>query len=145
MTTKKEQKVNRKILADALRSGKYKQGKGCLHSGRSFCCLGVAMDIFSEEPWKLSNYVYVKEGVTHWLSPSVTDKLGFPNDVGYFTSEPTMKYLNTDVMLEANVDSLANLNDSGHSFEQIADVIENTDWEFAKKELNKKMARLEEN
>ncbi len=27
---------------EALRSGKYKQGKGCLKNGDKYCCLGVA-------------------------------------------------------------------------------------------------------
>lgn len=34
---------------NALRSGEYKQGTGCLRSGNEFCCLGVLTDIYSKE------------------------------------------------------------------------------------------------
>lgn len=45
---------NRKRWADALRSGKYKQGKKYLHRkdsqiGDTFCCLGVACHLFKDE------------------------------------------------------------------------------------------------
>ena len=38
----------------ALRSGKYKQGKGELREGGKFCCLGVLCDLYTKEknvPW----------------------------------------------------------------------------------------------
>lgn len=47
--SKKEQKEHRKEWAEALRSGDYKQGFGCLHSGDSYCCLGVACDLFKNK------------------------------------------------------------------------------------------------
>ena len=46
--TKKQQKANRKKWVAALRSGKYKQGKGQLYDNldEKYCCLGVACDLF---------------------------------------------------------------------------------------------------
>jgi hypothetical protein len=38
--------TNRKLVADALRSGEFKQTKHCLSDGESFCCLGVACEVF---------------------------------------------------------------------------------------------------
>lgn len=130
MTTKEQQKANRKILADALRSGKYKQGRKCLREDDKFCCLGVAMDIFSDEEWRIeSRNRYAKGEFGYWLSPEVKEKLGFPNDVGFCAIEEEWDKL----------DSLANFNDAGYSFEQIADIIENTDWEASKAVLDKKL------
>jgi len=35
-----------KLLVDALRSGKYQQGRECLQRNDKFCCLGVACDVY---------------------------------------------------------------------------------------------------
>ena len=37
------------LLIDALKSGEYKQGTGCLKKGDRFCCLGVACDLYAKE------------------------------------------------------------------------------------------------
>jgi hypothetical protein len=42
---------------DALRSGKYKQGKGALRTGKDhFCCLGVLCDISGAGEWESGKY-----------------------------------------------------------------------------------------
>jgi hypothetical protein len=41
-----------KQWCEALRSGKYKQGKGALRCGDSFCCLGVLCDIGNLPDWR---------------------------------------------------------------------------------------------
>ena len=49
---------------EALRSGKYKQGRKKLRSeDDEFCCLGVLCDISGQGQWKLepSSYCYYKE------------------------------------------------------------------------------------
>ena len=38
----------RKLWVAALRSGKFKQGKGHLHKGDEFCCLGVGCEVCRE-------------------------------------------------------------------------------------------------
>jgi hypothetical protein len=52
MALTQTQKNNRKKLVTALRSGKYKQGRGLLRSNdNKFCCQGVACDIFPKGEW----------------------------------------------------------------------------------------------
>jgi hypothetical protein len=52
MALTQTQKNNRKKLVTALRSGKYKQGRGLLRSDdNKFCCQGVACDIFPAGEW----------------------------------------------------------------------------------------------
>jgi hypothetical protein len=62
----------------ALRSGDYEQGTGCLHKGDTFCCLGVLCDLYATEKgikWESENYgIYTFLGdqtllplqVAHW-------------------------------------------------------------------------------
>ncbi len=37
---------------DALRSGKYEQGRGSLHPGDKYCCLGVICDVIDPTGWQ---------------------------------------------------------------------------------------------
>lgn len=42
-------KEAKQLWIDALRSGKYKQGKGCLmDTNNAYCCLGVLVRVFEE-------------------------------------------------------------------------------------------------
>jgi hypothetical protein len=109
---------------EALRSGRYKQGRGVLRSSDDeFCCLGVACDLFGEEEWSpgvacdlfgkgewsprpvLDCYMYEHKGVKNAVLPvpSVLDKVGL--------SSRTAGYL-------------AVMNDNGATFPEIADYIE---------------------
>ena len=38
--------ANAQLLVSALRSGEYKQIKGCLSTGGGYCCLGVACEVY---------------------------------------------------------------------------------------------------
>lgn len=40
----------KKLWVDALRSGEYKQTKGCLKSEDGMCCLGVLTDLYIKSP-----------------------------------------------------------------------------------------------
>lgn len=44
-------KALKKKWVDALRSGKYKQGKTALRVGNNFCCLGVLCDVIDPKRW----------------------------------------------------------------------------------------------
>lgn len=105
---------------DALRSGKYVQGRGALRTeSDTYCCLGVLCDVVGEE-WKrkpsgawgveLVGGEFVESGV---LTPTVRDKCG-------------LNACNPEVMLPGGVypEALSELNDSGMSFAEIADLIE---------------------
>ncbi len=94
---------------DALRSGKYKQGRGYLHKDDSFCCLGVLCDVVATEidlPVSQAadgEYRYGKEKNTSMLPPEVVAYAGLEH---------------------ANPILLSYYNDHGTSFENIAKIIE---------------------
>ena len=92
----------------ALRSGEYKQGRFKLCDGNNyFCCLGVLTNLYVEEngnakkAWKHNGS----------LSPIVQKWSGVNTGTGNFS-------------LGVDSKSLANLNDTGVSFKDIADIIE---------------------
>lgn len=91
---------------EALRSGKYKQGRGMLRTPEnSFCCLGVLCDVVDPNKWK---EIYLGE----WV-------YGDRNEVAFLPNE--IKRL-------AGIDdtvTLINMNDGKASFKKIADYIEN--------------------
>lgn len=103
---------NEKKLVAALESGKYKQTYGKLKDRYGYCCLGVACEIsglgnFSEED-------IFKSGLqqdAYELIPKVRQWLGWKNVVG-----STRKKFDQE-------ECLAELNDKGCTFKQIAKVI----------------------
>ena len=112
--TSEEQAANRAALVEALRSGKYKQGKEQLRpSEDEYCCLGVACDISGLGNWNanLSERRYIIEAVqwsTFTLPPLVQDWLGFDSALGDMNEN----------------DTLSAMNDAGSTFNEIADIIE---------------------
>lgn len=116
--TEEEQKQHRTELVSALRSGKYAQTQNCLRDGTGYCCLGVACDISKMGEWVLATskvlfFYQLKSGecVTSSLPDPVKDYFGFHSTEGDFGNDYAGR-------------SLASLNDSGASFEKIADIIE---------------------
>lgn len=119
----------------ALRSGEYSQGQSCLRSNSGeFCCLGVATDLAA------------KAGIGNWVTDDNGEMIGGPHPVmpgmavgfrenGVKTIEyDTLplsvaewlgfsKYNNNPYVCSYE-DHLASMNDSGYTFEQIADIIE---------------------
>lgn len=101
----------------ALRSGGYKQAQDGLKGGGRFCCLGVLCDLA------------VKAGVAEgWR-----DDLVVHRSIGYSeiwdgnessASLPTRKVLDWAGLGRDDSLRLAGLNDSGWSFERIANLIE---------------------
>lgn len=107
---------NAQKWVDALRSGKYEQGKHRLRTGDMFCCLGVACDVFKKElklRWLKRKYAdndqaYVIGGRDADLPVSVQLLIGLKSTNGSFSGN-----------------TLAGENDySGLTFPQIADLIE---------------------
>ena len=116
----------KKKWVEALRSGEYKQGKGHLRNEvmdaeDTFCCLGVLCDIIPEVQWvrveEDSNHIQyhiarhedLEDGTV--LPRSVASLVGFPDG-------------NPDIMYSFNRTTLAEENDKGMTFEEIADLIE---------------------
>lgn len=117
--TREELQAHRKIWVNALRSGKYEQGKHALrlYDG-SFCCLGVACEVSGLGEWRFA--------------------LG--ETIGYITHDSTDADLTTNALLPPAVQQWLGLStdggdwsggalytmndDDGKSFNEIADLIE---------------------
>lgn len=96
--------------ANALRSGKYEQGRSQLQDGDSFCCLGVACIVFIPKDKLL-------------LHKSINSLVG-----GYPMEQPNaplwLKNINSDLGKVLGSE-FASLNDSYYyTFDEIADIIE---------------------
>lgn len=98
----------------ALRSGEYRQGAGQLRFEDTFCCLGVLCDIIDPERWGAS---HKWDGLAALL-PDQAARL----HLGMFANMPNVdgSFYDTDGALT----SLATLNDTGSTFAEIADIIE---------------------
>jgi hypothetical protein len=123
--------VKEKWIA-ALRSGEYSQGDGRLRSYKGFCCLGVLCDLYSQEQdtnWEfrgvdecdmqMLDYWYF-DGESEFLPQSVMEWAGLS------LPSPTVK-MNVeeeDEMSWSYRDEISNLNDSGCSFTELANIIE---------------------
>jgi hypothetical protein len=115
--TKKQRAVIKKWV-EVLRSGKYRQGREALVARKpgkhvSYCCLGVLCNLAVEEGiiekhWRGG---YGSNNDIHYLPQKVQNWAGLQTIAGGFGKHPI-------------TDSLANLNDEGSSFKEIADVIE---------------------
>jgi hypothetical protein len=98
----------------ALRSGDYKQTQHRLRKEDGFCCLGVLCDL------------YGKENNAEWTPLDFDNAYAFQEFESYLPSSvkkwADLEYCNPHVNDEES--TLVRLNDSGSTFEQIADVIE---------------------
>lgn len=113
--SKRAQKAHRAKWVEALRSGRYRQGAGYLNRDGAMCCLGVACDLSGVGEWKpadkISVFVVGGERDGRSLPPTVVLRfMGLHDQFGSFGTE--------------HVESLADMNDSGKSFAEIADIIE---------------------
>ncbi len=94
---------------EALRSGEYKQGYGrlvCLDNSKDcrYCCLGVLCSVTGVDFGKSNSTFRTIDGsFCDYLPKSLLDRLELPNDVQF---------------------QLAGLNDTGTTFNDIADKIE---------------------
>lgn len=94
----------------ALRSGEYKQIKGRLKRTNGFCCLGVLCDLYGKEK-------NVKWDDSHFLR----DFSLLPDEVRDWAN---LKFTDPTVNNNKRFITLSNINDSGTSFKEIADIIE---------------------
>ena len=105
---------NAKKWVVALRSGEYNQAQGTLRKEDARCCLGVACDIYAKEhdvDWEYrTGPGWTFLGLNSVLPFEVREWLGLGSDDGESRVE--------------DLENLANLNDTGHTFEQIARIIE---------------------
>jgi hypothetical protein len=100
----------------ALRSGDYKQTQGRLHDENGFCCLGVLCDLYRKEnqlEWEPSIHsdAYMFQNMVADLPLSVVEWAGVEDSNPY-------------VYVNGGPFTLADFNDRGSTFNEIADVIE---------------------
>lgn len=106
-----------KKWVNALRSGKYKQTKQVLKNHEGYCCLGVACDIFPQRKLNEDEAGYASLGAL-----CSYEKLGIKGMFGELTKdmyliEPSPSHIGVRP-------SLANMNDNGYTFDEIADIIQ---------------------
>lgn len=125
------------LLVAALRSGKYKQNKGSLRRGDAFCCLGVYCDIKGVEwsPHELGEGIFKakhseSDDYSYYLLTDYYCELGGFKSVSGGTDECVLATVPEELEPEGfrNLYMLSELNDSGFTFERIADIIEKN-WE----------------
>ena len=98
----------KKLWVEALRSGKYEQGRGCLRKGDKFCCLGVLCDL-NEPSWN--------------TRPEISLSIYWHKDEE--NNLPSDEIMSWAGLLRSDCSVLAILNDSGRkSFSDIAEYIE---------------------
>lgn len=102
-----------KIWVEALRSGKYEQGMKQLKNENAYCCLGVLCDIsklgrFSNDEYYLIQSRSAQEIENDVLPVSVMKWAAIKDSSGLLNM----------------YESLAEYNDSGKTFLEIADIIE---------------------
>jgi hypothetical protein len=119
----------------ALRDGSYKQTRGILQSQNAhFCCLGVLCDLaiksgvevevlqpVGHEEWNLGNTranpdEITYDGIFEVLPPSVMAWAGL--------DDPNPDVNTSDIEGDVCNSNLADYNDSGATFEEVANVIE---------------------
>jgi hypothetical protein len=100
--THEQMKANRKLWVEALRSGKYEQATETLSDGHGYCCLGVACKVAGKSDAEIANW----------------DNLS-----GFSSVRAFFGLVGNDGDYSKN-SCLAEDNDSGASFSEIADIIE---------------------
>lgn len=117
----------------ALRSGDYKQGQNRLRTAQDeYCCLGVLCEILKDEingAWELhgGRYTFVagagRIGRESSGLPPVLVHLTGVASLGHFNNS-TKRAMNASLSWASSRQSLSDLNDTGSTFAEIADVIE---------------------
>lgn len=122
----------KKLWVEALRSGKYKQGRGYLHTNygddHAYCCLGVLAEIAitngvsvsvdsrsldgRESCWEYGDCVeFLPETIAEWANLTTTGEYTYVIDEGDHAGAVVST-------------TLADENDQGASFDELADEIE---------------------
>lgn len=121
----------------ALKSGEYEQGEGLLCSrspfdGVTWCCLGVLCDILHKEGLipepTFGRHTLAEEAAQYFGTASVLplqvgELLGIPEYVMVGLSDGCGTLTGLDIQTSGR-ETLIDMNDSGASFEEIAEAIE---------------------
>jgi hypothetical protein len=119
---------------NALRSGEYQQTKGFLRKEDGFCCLGILCDLYGKEnnvEWNLTNngHNYKFQESESYLPSSVMEWSGLSGNGKTLSVEQACSQLKRELIHvnlggETNLPFFSGLNDSGSTFNEIADLIE---------------------
>lgn len=109
------------LLADALESGKYQQGKCALNNRGKYCCLGVACEIFGvQRTLEIDSMVhYDKDGYVLGHN-NAQGLVGIRTPGGSFHKPITVKRLNGYKQVYS---ALYEMNDDRLSFKFIAKIL----------------------
>lgn len=121
----RQQKKRIREWVNALRSGKYKQGRSYLRNNADeYCCLGVACDIYDPKRWEkaASRWMYLEGSSQNdvTLPEEVRDWLGLDPE----TDDPRVRYRGRTLGLTILNDGSTDLGIQPHTFAEIADLIE---------------------
>lgn len=132
MTTRPMNTRIKELWVKALRSGEYPQDNTYLRTSDGYCCLGVLCDLAVQEnvihaPLRYDdagncNYYWYGEGDDQRedvLPDIVSQWAGLETPGGYPENNPIVGFPDN------NFTTLAELNDTHHTFAEIADIIEN--------------------
>jgi len=123
----------------ALRSGEYEQGRNYLASDGKFCCLGIACEIFADDAGLIKSVEPVEYKSVHTAFHFNGASTVLPTKAILYmevaNANPSILFGNMGLDLDSQVGhgdpdrvntgiSLAELNDGGFTFSQIADVID---------------------
>lgn len=115
----------------ALRSGEYTQGRGSLRYTKrekqvdAFCCLGVLCDIAQKDG--IGHWGGVYEGEQTFQTGSQKNGFSYGSETALTSSVLSwagLEVAGSTVFIKRSDTTLAQLNDSGKSFKEIADIIE---------------------
>jgi len=115
---------------NALRSGEYEQCESNLHKNKGFCCLGVLTDIYIQEhpgcSWKEYGATLRNKELYYAFVGTKTTEY---NEEEYLPVEVVewadLASENPCVYIDGIWTNLSDVNDSGWTFEAIANLIEN--------------------
>ena len=120
----------KEVWVNALRSGKYEQGSEKLRSVTGYCCLGVLCDIYAQEhntQWEFRGDEEINpQSQDYWYFDEHSEFLpeSVMNWAELKTHNPTVRVHCDDEDTRYYTDEIANVNDSGYDFSQIANIIE---------------------
>lgn len=118
----------KKKWVEALRSGKYSQGKNYLRKGDSYCCLGVLCEVAgleweripTQSAFAVREFAFETQTLGYELQEKLFDNTRYDDEYD--------KRVNMDegpmVTIDGDKNTLAAHNDAGKTFKQIADAIE---------------------
>lgn len=122
--------VTKEEWLTALRSGEYKQAYGSLcrvddEGNKSFCCLGVYMDLLEKRGLAKSNIENDEDGSGAKVMAYSFDESDEPQQAVLPKSVVAKSFFpDSNPNLNDVFDSIAEINDEGHTFSDIADLIE---------------------